>query len=340
MNFDITKTKTYSGYYNDADKLMKSTSGGVASAISEWIISQHGIVFGVKYSQDFCSTVYSYATTYDELEAFKGSKYIFTQKKVNTENGYESVWKVLERQLSQDKIVLFTGLGCDVAAAYSYLNNAGVDLSKFYTIELVCHGPAPEKIAKDYIDRLESKYKSRVVDFSVRYKKKDWLPPYLYAKFENGKKYMKPFYNTDYGRAFSIYSSNVCLKCQFRGDKHKGDLVVGDCWGLDKTTDSYNAKGVSLIIASSDKGLFLLDRLQQMEDFSLREENAKKIFESNHMYYLTRNENKNNKKLQKLMEKNTLHEALVKLYGGKIKYYIKTNSAYLKLRNYIVKKIK
>ena len=43
----------YGGYLNDNAKILQSASGGIATALSEFILQQGGYVVGVTYSNDF-----------------------------------------------------------------------------------------------------------------------------------------------------------------------------------------------------------------------------------------------------------------------------------------------
>ena len=72
--------KAYSGYLKEQKKLVESSSGGVATALSEKIISQGGVVFGVKYTSDYRNTEYCCVESEDKLEYLKGSKYIKSTK--------------------------------------------------------------------------------------------------------------------------------------------------------------------------------------------------------------------------------------------------------------------
>ena len=50
------------------------------------MIAEGGMVFGVKYSKDFKTAEYELASTSEELKKFRGSKYIFPEKKVLYKN--------------------------------------------------------------------------------------------------------------------------------------------------------------------------------------------------------------------------------------------------------------
>ena len=48
----------YAGYIDDDAKLLKSASGGIATALSEFWIDNGGAVVGVAYSEDFHGAEY------------------------------------------------------------------------------------------------------------------------------------------------------------------------------------------------------------------------------------------------------------------------------------------
>ncbi len=238
----------YGGYLVDESKLMQSSSGGIATALAEYMIEQGGYVAGVAYSEDFYKAEYILIHSISEISKLKGSKYIECDKK--------DIYRNVKELIAAGKNVLFFGLPCTVAALYKYLGNRPVSL---ITCELICHGPTSSKIHQEYIASLEEKYQSKIIDFSVRHKKNAWLPIYLYAKFDNGQVYEKPFYETEYGYAFSVLGRESCYRCMFKGNNRQGDIMVGDFWGAGKKDKYWNPCGVSSIFAETEKGnCFLL----------------------------------------------------------------------------------
>ena len=237
----------YGGYIDDEAKLMQSASGGIATALSEYILLQGGYVAGVAYSQDFYKAEYMIIHDVSDIGKLKGSKYIDCDKN----NVYANVKKLVD----DGELVLFFGLPCVVAALYAFL---GTRPDNLVTCELVCHGPTTSKVHYDYIKYLEEKYKSKVIDFSVRYKLEAWTPAYLYAKFENGKTFKKLFYETEYGYAFSVLGRPSCYNCKFKGNNRQGDIMVGDYWGATEDDVFWNNRGVSSVFAETGKGNTIL----------------------------------------------------------------------------------
>ena len=70
----------YGGYIDNDDKLMQSSSGGIATALAEQIPAG-GYIAGVVYSDDFRKAEYVVTNDIHALEKLKGSKYVETDKK-------------------------------------------------------------------------------------------------------------------------------------------------------------------------------------------------------------------------------------------------------------------
>ena len=189
---------------------------------------------------------------------------------------YEAVCNDLKNEIS----VLFIGLGCDVASLLSYVKSNNVDISKLYTVELVCDGCTYEYIHSEYIKTIEIEHHSKVIDFTVRKKRDGWDPLYLYAKFENGDEHIIPFYNSIYGFAFSHYKRRSCYNCSFKGSNHPADIVVGDYWGCNAGMREFNENGVSIAFVQTRRGYELLNAIKNSEY---------RIFETNPNYALYHN---------------------------------------------------
>lgn len=281
---------TYAGYIINNDDLLECTSGGIATALSKKVLEEGGCVAGVSYSNDFLRAQYEIIYDVKDLDKFRGSKYIEVDK--------GTIYKDVKRLLDEGKTVLFFGLPCVVAAMKSFLQK---DYKNLVTVELICHGPTSIKVHQQYIEHLEKKYHSKVIDFSVRKKVEGaWTPPYLYAKFANGKSYLDEFYHTEYGYAFSVMSSSSCYNCQFRGNARVGDIMIGDFWGATESDEFWNKGGISAILVHTILGNTLL---KSTEGIKLYETSFEKIVRSNLNIVQTRNPSSEKEKFEKLFEK-------------------------------------
>ena len=79
--YDAHDVAVYGGYLNDDAKILQSASGGIATALSEFMLQQGGYVIGVSYSDDFYKAEYVIIDNISDIQKLKGSKYIEFDKK-------------------------------------------------------------------------------------------------------------------------------------------------------------------------------------------------------------------------------------------------------------------
>ena len=73
----------YAVSLNDTEKLKQSSSGGMAYAVCEQVIQNGGVVYGVRYSEDYLSAQYVRINNLKDIVWLSGSKYITTSKKLS-----------------------------------------------------------------------------------------------------------------------------------------------------------------------------------------------------------------------------------------------------------------
>lgn len=227
------------------------SSGGLASAISTSFIKQDGVVYGVKYTEDFNSAHYTRVDQLNDLENLKGSKYIQAKK--------GEIYQYLEKDLKMNKRCLFIGLPCEVAAVKRHFKNY---LNLLYTVELICHGPTSSLVQKKYVNLLTNKYSDEIEFFTVRYKKNgNWKPYYILANFKNGSKWSEKFLSSIYGTAFEFFKRPSCNQCIIKENHLLGDLMIGDYHYSAPGRTAYNPHGVSVALPHNEKGTVLLQNV-------------------------------------------------------------------------------
>lgn len=260
-------TYCYAGYTTDEEILKKSSSGGIATALALAIVKKGGSVFGVEYTDDFKSVQYTEVTNEEQICRIRGTKYIESRK--------GELYFLIAKRLKEKKDVLVIGLPCDIAAVKKYFRDKEGNL---YTCELICHGPTSEKAQRDFVDTLEKRFQSKIIDFNVRYKKEGWTPLYLRVRFANGKIYENRFNQTDLFSAFAILIRPSCYNCVYKGDSRVADITIGDFWGDIEEEPYWNRDGVSAIMVHTESGRNLLDRI---EDFKLFPVDYERIVKAN-----------------------------------------------------------
>ena len=297
--------KYYAAFFTKK-AIRRCSSGGIGYALAR-TFARDRVVYGVEYAPDFRSARYIRIEDPREARRIIGTKYIATEKVMK--DG-KSVFQNILADLKEGKKVLYFGLPCEVGGLYKFLQKNGIERDEsLITVDLVCHGPVAAKVQADYIDYLEEKYKSKVTDFSVRYKNPYWEPVYLRAAFENGKEHVRALYETDFGRAFMIYGEERCYKCAYKGDGHVADITLGDFWGIKPDDEVYNRMGTSVVITHTEAGDQIL---HQVKDIELREVNKEKAVFQGSMYQVSKAKNPYYDVFIETYKKEGLHAAVFK----------------------------
>lgn len=259
INLDIImeeKIYTYCGHYKDEKKLVKSSSGGFMSALSEYVISCNGCVYGVIYNDDFSHAIYKKADTMKELDAFKGSKYIMSE--LNPDIYYD-----IERELKANRLVLFTGCPCEVYAVRKYLGKEYVNL---ITCELICQGGTTPIALKEQIDIYENMLQQKVKYVNMRAKPDGlWFPYKILVEGNKGAEIFEELSQTNFDVAFKNFKRESCYNCSFRFPYSAADITAGDYIGINQNDIGYNKAGVSILFVHTLKGKKILRELKEFE---------------------------------------------------------------------------
>lgn len=236
--------------HKDDKVLLKSSSGGAFVAISDYILSKKGVVFGAVYDSENVRVIHSIAHNPLERDKMCGSKYV--------QSDMQDTLLSLKECLNNGEIVLFSGTPCQIAAVYSFLGNKVY--SNLFTIDLICHGIPSPKVFRSHIKYEEKKQKSKIVDYKFRSK----IFGYEHnneAVFENKKREC----SIHTKRIMKFYTMNMrdsCYECQFANSKRVGDLSIGDLWRKPKYVDLRKVSGLSTVLVNTEKGNLLLEAIK------------------------------------------------------------------------------
>lgn len=242
--------QTWAVKHNDIQVRMSSRSGGIFTALSDRILEQNGVVYGAKLSDDCRSVQHERATTFEERNSFRGSKYI--------QSRLGDTFSNVKMDLENDKYVLFSGTPCQIGGLLGYL---GKEYKKLITLDVVCHGVSSPLVWEEYLDWLEKKYKDTVVSADFRDKRK-----YGWGHHMETIEFTKKVVSANW-YANIFYSHNAirpsCFNCPYRTVERISDISIADCWGIAKNMPQFNDnKGVSLVLINTNKGLDLFEKCQ------------------------------------------------------------------------------
>jgi len=162
----------YSAWVRDDNLRLKSTSGGIYSALAKKFIGEGNYIAGCQYTEDHKGAFHTICNSNDGLEKMMGSKYV--------QSDTAGIFKELKILLEANKEVLFCGTPCQNAALRNYLKKSYANIT---TIEFICKGVTSPKVYHEYISELEKKYKSKVKSIHMKNKRAGWESLGLEVKF-------------------------------------------------------------------------------------------------------------------------------------------------------------
>ena len=246
----------YAARLKEENSLSRSSSGGMFTAIAKAVLKEHGCVFGCAFDENLVAS-HICIENETELDKLRGSKYVAS----DTNSTYSKVKSLLK----ENRTVLYTGCGCQIAGLRKFL---GKDYNNLLTMEIICHGTPSQKLFSKYIEALSQKLGEKIESYEFRNKEDGWGLNYktktktktifcqadndpYYASFLRGKTY-RP----------------CCYECHFATPNRMADITVGDFWGIELFHPSfYDRRGISGIMFNTVSGLKIWDSIRNYIEF-------------------------------------------------------------------------
>ncbi len=251
--------KAYAAVHKDAEVLAKSTSGGAFTAIADAIFAQGGIVYGAAMLDDM-QVKHIRTSGKDDIEGLRSSKYLQSDTGIT--------YQMVEQDLRQGKIVLYSGTPCQIDGLKNYL---GKDSENLYTADIVCHGVGSQAYFDKYMDFARERY-GKIKALRFRSKEyagwscgggvvvvgsSDCLKKIPYRDFDN--------YYYSYFLSGDIYRKS-CYSCKYANTNRVGDFTLGDYWGVEALNLPLQTEnGCSLLLVNNRHAMQLLDEIESLD---------------------------------------------------------------------------
>lgn len=248
-SLNLKQPIAFGARHKDMDEVATSRSGAAFIAISDYILENGGVVYGAGYTDRF-RVVHKRATTKEQRNEFKGSKYV--------QSDLTSIFRQVKEDLRNGHQVLFSGTPCQTAGLNSFI---GKKLrGNLMLVDIVCHGVPAPYIWRDYLNFLEKKHKSTICAVDFRDKNKfGWTAHRESFKFEEKKKISSHTYTFTFYK--HIMFRHSCGTCKYTNLQRPSDITIADFLGWEKTDPKINAddKGLSLVLCNTNKGKEVFD---------------------------------------------------------------------------------
>lgn len=231
---------------------LKSSSGGAFSLISQIVLAQNGVVFGAAYDENL-NVAHRFIEKQDELDALRRSKYV--------ESNLNIAFTQALNFLKQGRLVLFSGVSCQIHGLHSFLKKP---YSNLLTIEVICNSIPSSKVWDVYKESLTEDLGEKLIDFNFRGKDYGWENGVFAIKTKTKTK-TKPHCEDIFMKNFLNHSitRKSCDNCYSKAFVSNADITLGDFWGI-RNYHSYftDEKGVSCVLVHNQKGLSFIYALK------------------------------------------------------------------------------
>lgn len=240
--------KVYAAKHQSNNIRKYSTSGGIFTALSDYILEINGAICGAAFNSESQCVEHIIAFSHEERDRIRGSKYV--QSKLG--NIFQDIKSLLEKEIP----VLFTGTPCQTAGLYAYLKK---DYANLYIADILCHSAPSPLILKRTIEQ----YTRHAGNISFRDKTRGWRGSY---HFQIERKDKSSISNVTFLPLFfkGLINRPSCYNCHFTNIKRPSDLTIGDYWNIQNVDSSFEDElGVSCILVNSNKGNYLFDKIKK-----------------------------------------------------------------------------
>lgn len=234
----------------------ESSSGGVFSALANYVLTNGGLVCAAVYNEDQ-SVNHILIDCPDELGTMRGAKYAQSRSEI--------CFSRIKKALQENRGVLFVGTPCQTAGLARYLVEP---YEKLILVDMICHGVPSPKVWKAYLRERQmlDAPKSEIQNINLRSKETGWSQ-YSYSvkiQYRNGAEYKMAQGQDWFMRGFvqNLYLRPSCSQCSFKGIERCSDLTLGDCWGIWNIVPEFDDnQGTSLLLIHSRTGRQLWDNV-------------------------------------------------------------------------------
>jgi len=234
----------------------ESSSGGIFTMLAENVIREGGVVFGVRFDEQW-QAVFDHTETIKGIAAFRGSKYL--QARVG------NAFVEAKNYLKNGRKVLFSGTPCQTAALRHFLHH---DYENLTCVDFICHGVPSPKVWRLYLDEVTQNAVHAIRDVKFRKKRQGWKRFNFDMTYDAEERHYNISSWHRENHYMRIFLDNVilrpsCYTCKAKGGRSHSDLTIADFWGIHKLNPEMDDDlGTSLVLIYTEKGASIFDACQ------------------------------------------------------------------------------
>ncbi len=250
---DNEELLVYAGWNVNNDIRNHCASGGVFYTLAKEVLRRGGVVIGAAFSDDYYNVEHLIVKNEKELNKLLRSKYVQS----DTKNVFSDIKEFLDKGIT----VLFSGTPCQIFGLISFF---GFKPKNLILCEVFCYGVPSPMVYQKYVEYLENKYSSKVVNVNFKDKRYGWDYYTTCITFASGKKIF--VFGGDSYRYFMKTGYSLrpsCLHCNYNFKNSVADFTLGDFYTYKKYIDVEAPKsGINCIVVHNESANELLKSLE------------------------------------------------------------------------------
>lgn len=246
----------YAVEHKSEDVLRKSQSGGVFTALSDYILNKGGVVYGALFNDKF-EVVHARAENAEVRDKMRESKYV--QSRID-----KKLLEELEADCQCKRYVLFTGTPCQCAMVKK---NYGEN-ENLFICEFICHGVPSPKVWKDYLSWREEELGTIC---GARFRNKMFQGKGLYSDSlytVDGVEHVSDYYAAIFYSHLAHRES--CFTCPFAQEERFADITMGGFLDL-RLIEKRPKFDCSMMFINSKQGMGLFNKIKNEIEYELCE---------------------------------------------------------------------
>ena len=246
----------FSGWANNDKIVANTTSGGIGDILAQQLLTEGYKVVGVVYNEDEIRAEHRIANVKQELDDFRGSKYI--------QSYTFDAFKEVVKNCRNTKYAVF-GTPCQIYALNKIAHQRKVR-DNFFFVDLYCHGCPTLYVWTKFHEELKRKLNIRKFDkVTFRSKLRGWGSFNVLVR-ANGRNITNSKYNDKFYELFFCDQllNMACNDCQLRSTLEYTDIRLGDFWGKKYLS---NHRGVSAVSVSTSRGKEMFEKIKSKITF-------------------------------------------------------------------------
>jgi len=258
---DCDIRKVYICQNTDLITRKDSTSGGVFTALSKYVLDRNGVVFGAEFDQSFI-VCHGKCDDISGLNRFRGSKYV--------QSFIGDSYKLVKDELNKGRWVLFTGTPCQIEGLHSYL---GKEYDKLILMDIVCYSISSPGVWRQFLDHIKNRVPLENVSRIKFRDKSKYGYEYTLMTFLDKEGEIMYSSGPESNPMLRSFVSNTstrpsCYTCKFKTIDRVSDFTAWDCYNVYKYNKNLDDNlGTSHLMVHTSKGIEILNTLKKELSF-------------------------------------------------------------------------